>query len=107
TLAVRRFGNPANEPLLLIHGWPLSGLTWRKMLPALAEHYACITVDLAGAGDSSWRANNDFSFHGHAENVQRVMHALGVERYAVIAHDTGATVARRLAVIERERVTKS
>ncbi len=106
SLAIRRFGNSANETLLLIHGWPFSGLIWRKLLPALAERYACVTVDLAGAGDSTWKPTNDFSFHGHADNVQKAMRALGIERYALIAHDTGATVARRLAIIEGARVTK-
>ncbi len=106
TIAFRRFGPPdAAERVLLVHGWPLSGFTWRKVLPALTERYACVTVDLAGAGDSEWTEANDFSFHGHAEHVQAVARQLGWDRYRLVAHDTGATVARRLAVIEGERVT--
>src|SRR5258705_4420846 len=106
SIAYRRFGDPRNEPLLFIHGWPFSGFIWRKMLPALAEQYACVTIDLPGAGESEWKEDNDFSFHGHAANVQKLVRALGLEHYGLIAHDTGETVARRLAVIEGARVSK-
>jgi len=103
TLAFRRFG--AGPPLLFIHGWPLSGFTWRKLLPSLSRRFTCFTVDLAGAGDSDWKDTNDFSFHGHAAHLQEAARALGLDRYALIAHDTGATVARRLAEIEGDRVS--
>jgi pimeloyl-ACP methyl ester carboxylesterase len=97
----RRFGS--GEPILFIHGWPLSGFTWRKILPQLAEKYACYVIDLAGAGDSQWDRGNDFSFHGHAEHLKKVVDKLGLKSYRIVAHDTGATVARRLAIIDPER----
>lgn len=97
----RCFGR--GEPVLFIHGWPLSGFTWRKILPPLAEKYTCYVIDLPGAGDSRWDARNDFSFHGHAAHLKRVVDALGLKSYRIVAHDTGATVARRLAIIDRDR----
>lgn len=97
----RRFGS--GEPILFIHGWPLSGFTWRKILPQLAEKYACYVIDLAGAGDSQWDRGNDFSFHGHAAHLKKVVDKLGLKSYRIVAHDTGATVARRLAIIDPER----
>ncbi len=104
-LAFRRFGPPGGEPILLVHGWPLNGFTWRKILPPLvARGYHAVTVDLAGAGDSEWTATNDFSFHGHAAHLQGLVRHLGWDAYRLIAHDTGATVARRLAVLEGARV---
>ena len=101
-LAYRRFG--AGPAIVFIHGWPLSGFTWRKLLPALATRHTCITIDLAGAGDAEWRPGNDFSFHGHAEHVRKVIDALGLDAYHLVAHDTGATVARRVAIIDQARV---
>lgn len=38
-LPCRRVGS--GPPLLLVHGFPLSGFTWRKVLPALAAHRTC------------------------------------------------------------------
>lgn len=34
------------EPLLLVHGWPLSSRTWRKVVPELAKSARCIAIDL-------------------------------------------------------------
>lgn len=101
-IACRRFGS--GEPVLLIHGWPLFGFTYRKILPQLAAKYTCHVVDLPGAGDSQWERGNDFSFHGHADHLKRVVDKLGLTGYRIVAHDTGATVARRLAVIDPARV---
>jgi haloalkane dehalogenase len=89
--------------VLFIHGWPLSGFTWRKILPQLAAKYAFYVIDLAGAGDSQWDPSNDFSFHGHADHLKRLIDSLGLKGYRIVAHDTGATVARRLAIIDRDR----
>jgi pimeloyl-ACP methyl ester carboxylesterase len=98
TIPVRTFGD--GPPLVLIHGWPLSGFTWRKVLPALAARHACHVVDLAGAGESAWKEGNDFSFHGHAEHLRKAVDGLGLTTYDLVAHDTGATVARRLAIVD-------
>jgi haloalkane dehalogenase len=103
-LAHRRYGKNDDDAILFVHGWPLSGFTWRKLLPRLAEDHTCITGDLAGAGESEWSPDNDFSFHGHAEHLKRLVDQTGIRRYRIVAHDTGATVARRLAIIDPERV---
>jgi len=40
------------EPLVLIHGYPETRYAWHDMMPALAEKYTVIAVDLLGLGDS-------------------------------------------------------
>lgn len=94
TLAVRTFGR--GSALLLLHGWPLDGFTWRFLVPQLAQHCCCYVVDLAGLGESVWSDATDFSFAAHARRVQKLMEILGIGCYSVLAHDTGATVARLL-----------
>ena len=103
-IAYRTFG--AGEPILLVHGWPLSGFTYRKLIPHLAGRFTCVAVDLPGAGDTRWRPNNDFSFTGQARNLLRFVDAIGLEPFHVVAHDTGATIARALALLAPERVRK-
>ena len=101
-IAYRRWGQ--GEPLLFVHGWPFHGFVWRKLIAPLAERYTCYAIDLPGAGESEWDAGNDFSFHGHAEHLAKFARAVGLNGYRLIAHNTGATVARRLAILEGERV---
>jgi haloalkane dehalogenase len=103
-IAYRRFGS--GPPLLLVHGWPLSGLTYRHLLPFLSSQFTCYAVDLPGAGESRWRDDNDFSFGGQAENLQRFVAALELNGLHVVAHDTGATITRALALIAGERLRK-
>lgn len=104
-IAYRTYGS--GDPIMFIHGWPFSGFVYRHQLAALSEHYTCITVDLAGAGESEWDEGNDFSFHGHARHLQKVAESMGLDSYRLVAHDTGATVARRLAILEGDKVIQS
>lgn len=100
--AWRRFGQ--GPALLLIHGFPLSGFTWRKLLPELARHHTCYVPDLAGLGETEWSEATDFSWYGQARGLQALMAQLGVERYDVVGHDTGGTFARCLALTDVARV---
>lgn len=95
-MACRRFGS--GPPLLLVHGFPLSGFTWRKVLPALAQRYTCWVPDLPGLGETTWTSGTEWSFPGQARTLRRLADGLGLERYAVLAHDTGGTFARLLAI---------
>jgi pimeloyl-ACP methyl ester carboxylesterase len=103
-LAYRRYGS--GPALLLVHGFPLSGFTWRKVLPALAERYTCYVPDLPGMGDSEWTAATDFSFPGQGRTLKAFVDGLGLTHYSVLAQDTGGTFARYLALGDTARVEK-
>jgi pimeloyl-ACP methyl ester carboxylesterase len=45
-IAYREIGS--GPPLVLLHGWPLSGLTYRQLIPYLAGRFTCYAVDLPG-----------------------------------------------------------
>src|SRR5437763_561738 len=89
-VAYRKLGK--GEPLVCLHGWPLSGLTYRKLMPLLSQHFTCYLVDLLGAGETRWTETTDFSFASQAESVKTFIDKLGLKSYALLAHDTGATI---------------
>lgn len=95
-VALRRFGQ--GPALMLVHGFPLHGFTWRHLLPQLSRHYTCYVPDLAGLGETEWRERTDFGFHGQARRLHEVADALGLQSYGLLAQDTGATIARCLAL---------
>jgi pimeloyl-ACP methyl ester carboxylesterase len=103
-LPCRAFGS--GPAVLLVHGFPLSGFTWRKLLPALSRRYKCYVPDLPGMGDSRWTDVTDFSFPGQGRTLKALVDRLGLERYAVLAQDTGGTFARYLALADPGRVEK-
>jgi pimeloyl-ACP methyl ester carboxylesterase len=84
-------------PLLLIHGWPFDGTTYGALVPHLAAHFRCYVPDTPGLGVSEWTARTDFSLPGQAATIGKFAAALGLDGCAIVAHDTGATIARLLA----------
>jgi haloalkane dehalogenase len=103
-IAYRKVGT--GRPLVLVHGWPFWGFSYRKLLPRLAAHHTCYVLDLPGAGLTRWREENDFRFPGQARNVARFVEHLGLDGYDVLAHDTGATIMREVALTAGERLRK-
>jgi haloalkane dehalogenase len=102
TLAYRSFGH--GPVLVMVHGFPLHGFTWRKLIPALSDQFTCVVVDQAGCGDSDWSAQTDFRFPAHARRLKQLVDHLGVMQYHVLAQDTGATTARCLGLIDPARL---
>lgn len=41
-------GEETSSPLVLLHGFPQSWLMWRRVLPALADRYRVVALDLRG-----------------------------------------------------------
>lgn len=95
-LICRHFGS--GPALLFVHGFPLSGFTWRKLLPELSQHYSCYVPDLPGMGETEWTEQTDFSFPGQGHTLKALVDGLGLTRYSVIAQNTGGTFARFLAL---------
>lgn len=98
----RRFGK--GPALLLLHGFPLSGFTWRGMLPELAQRHTCYVPDVPGLGETLWSDATDFSWEGQARGLKALVDSLGLQRYDIIGHDSGGTHARTLALLDTERV---
>lgn len=96
----------SGDPLLFVHGWPLSSLTWRKVIPALEPSYRCIAVDLMGAGDTEADLDGDFSMPAQARMLAAFLGALDLPSATLIAHDSGATIARILAADQPQRVPR-
>jgi haloalkane dehalogenase len=94
------------EPLLLVHGWPFSSWSFRRLLPLLAERFTCVLPDTPGLGETIWSGATSFRFADQADALRRFADALGLSRYSVLAFDTGATLARQLALIDPRRVQR-
>lgn len=80
--------------VLFVHGWPVSGATFRCLLPYLADHVTCHLIDLPGAGSSRYSAHTPLSIANHIEAVRCVMDQLGLDDVAVVGHDSGGMIAR-------------
>ena len=91
-VAYRRVG--AGPDVLFVHGWPVSGATFRTLLPHLAPHVTCHLLDLVGAGSSRFGPDTVVSVGQHVQSVRRVLNLLDLDDVAVVGHDSGGLIAR-------------
>lgn len=105
-LHYQRMGWPGPSPVVLLHGLGLSTFTWRKIVPALAEHREVVALDLLGFGRSDKPQPADYSVTGQAEVVLRFLEALDLAAVTLVGHSLGGAVALALAVQRPERVAR-
>ena len=98
-------------PLLLLHGNPLTHVSWHKIAPALAQSFTVIAPDLRGYGDSSKPDGGPdhaaYTFRAMAEDAFDVMDHFGFDGFPVAGHDRGARVAFRMALDQPGRGIKN
>ena len=97
-------------PLLLLHGAPMSHITWRFVGPLLAKQYTVIAPDLRGYGDSGKMPDTpdfaNYSKRAMALDQVEVMKHFGFDKFPVVGHDRGGRVAHRMALDHADKVTK-
>ncbi|OAP21686.1 MULTISPECIES: alpha/beta fold hydrolase [Amycolatopsis] len=96
-------GQPAGPAVVLLAGFPQTWWAWRKTMPALAERFRVLAIDLPGQGHSA-RPYDSYDTHTVASRVQAAVTALDVPQYWLAAHDIGAWVAFSLALQHEERL---
>lgn len=104
TLSVAERGE--GLPVVLCHGFPGLGFSYRHQLDVLAEHgYRAITLDMPGYGDSSApHAIEAYTYARITENLVALLDALDIETAVFVGHDFGAACAWNMPIRARERV---
>jgi pimeloyl-ACP methyl ester carboxylesterase len=103
-IAYRVVGPPDAEPMVLVHGTPSNGLSWRGVAGALAETHRVHIPDLRGHGKSGWPG--EYRFESMRDDLIGFLEALGLDRIVLIGHSLGGTVALLAAAKAPERVAR-
>lgn len=106
-LAVTEHG-PADGPVVvLLHGFPELGFSWRHQIQPLAQAgYRLLVPDLRGFGGSEApEAIDAYAIDVLAADVLGLLDHAGAERGTVIGHDWGADIAWKTAWLHPERVS--
>ncbi len=98
----------SGKPVVLIHGWPLSGRSWEKQLPALLEAgYRVVTYDRRGFGESS-KPTSGYDYDTFAADLHALITKLDLRDAALVGFSMGGgEVARYLGTHGSERVRKA
>ena len=95
-------GDPGDEPLVLLHGYPTSSWDFQKVLGRLAEEFFVVAHDHLGFGLSDKPENYSYSLMEQTDVALMLWRKLGIERAHVLAHDYGTSIATEL-LARRER----
>jgi pimeloyl-ACP methyl ester carboxylesterase len=106
SLAVAEHGPPDGPVIVLLHGFPELGYSWRHQVGPLAEAgYRLLVPDMRGFGDSDAPASVDaYAIDVVARDVLGLLDHAGVSRGIVIGHDWGADVAWKTAWLHPDRI---
>ena len=98
----------SGTPVVLIHGWPLSGRSWENQVPALVEAgHRVITYDRRGFGSSSqpWEG---YDYDTFAADLDALLVHLDLREVGLVGFSMGGgEVVRYLATYGTERIAKA
>jgi pimeloyl-ACP methyl ester carboxylesterase len=99
-------GSEGDSVIVLLHGFPELGYSWRhQVAPLAAAGYRVIVPDLRGFGASDVpRDVAAYSIDALSRDVTGLLDAAGVERGVLIGHDWGADVAWKTAWMHPDRI---
>ncbi|MBB3764597.1 alpha/beta fold hydrolase [Sphingomicrobium lutaoense] len=93
SLNVAMAGAADGKPVILLHGFPESHRTWRKLAPLLGE-FQLVMPDLRGFAGSDKPQNLDaYRTDVLVADLLALADAMEIERFALVGHDWGGAVA--------------
>ena len=98
----------SGPPVVLIHGWPLSGASWEKQVPALLDAgHRVITYDRRGFGWSS-QPSIGYDYDTFAADLDALMTGLDLRDATLVGFSMGGgEVARYLGKYGSQRVSRA
>lgn len=98
----------AGRPVVLIHGWPLSGRSWEHQVPALVEAgHRVITYDRRGFGESSqpWEG---YDYDTFTADLHALIEHLDLTDITLVGFSMGGgEVVRYIGTHGTERIAKA
>lgn len=82
----------AGPLVLLLHGFPEFWFSWRHQIPALAERFRVVAVDLRGYNETD-RPASGFDTRSLVADVAALVPALGERSCLLVGHDWGGAIA--------------
>ena len=93
------------RPVVLIHGWPLSGASWSEQVPALvAAGHRVVTYDRRGFGDSD-KTRSGYDYDTLTEDLHTLLETLDLRDVTLVGFSMGGgEVARYVGRYGNERL---
>ncbi len=107
TLKVTEEGEPGNPVVVLAHGFPELGYSWRHQIPVLAAAgYHVLAPDQRGYGGSSRPDDVDaYNIVELTADIAGLLDDVGAERAVLVGHDWGSPVVTNFPLFFPDRVS--
>ncbi|MFL6784960.1 MAG: alpha/beta fold hydrolase [Sphingomicrobium sp.] len=106
TLNVALAGDPANPPVIFLHGFPESHRTWREVAPLLENTLYLVMPDQRGfAGSDLPQDEEAYRTDTLIDDIFALVEALGLRQFALVGHDWGGAIAWGAALRGDPRLT--
>lgn len=86
------------DPLIFLHGYSLSSKSWKPYVSDFDKDYEVYLVDLTGHGKST-PFREDLSIKGVADDINKLIQTLGLEKIKAIGFSCGGDVLYQLALL--------
>ena len=98
----------SGQPVVLIHGYPLSSASWEKQIPVLLDAgYRVIAYDRRGFGKSS-QPTTGYNYDTFAEDLHKIVTHLKLRNFALVGFSMGGgEVARYIGKYGSKDVSKA
>ena len=93
------------EPLLLLHGFTLSGKSWEPWIEDLSKNNKLIIPDLRGHGNST-NPSKMFTHKMSAIDMYGLMDSLEIDKFKAIGQSSGAMTLIHMATMNTSRISR-
>ncbi len=103
-LAVFTEGDPNNQPIIFVHGFPYNHTMWNFQIDALKNSYYCVSYDVRGLGESAV-GDGQYTMEFYAEDLLTIIKELKLNKPILCTLSMGGYIALR--AVEKEQDTFS
>jgi pimeloyl-ACP methyl ester carboxylesterase len=86
------------KDIVFIHGFFVSGYTWRKIIPELSQNFTCHIIDMPGFGKTKWGKQTNLGFRAQSKRLGKLLSKMNLDNLSIISQDTGASITRQVAI---------
>ncbi len=91
------------DPILFLHGNPMSSYLWRNVLPHLTKQGRCIAPDLIGMGKSG-KPDIEYGFHDTFAYLDAFIKKMGLKNITLVLHDWGSGMGFHYANLNQDNI---
>lgn len=90
--------------VVFVHGLFMSAYMWHRSIDAVKGERRCVAYNLPAHGGSEVGSTQDLGLEANAAMLEAFCDALALERFDLVANDTGGAIAQALAVRDPSRI---